>query len=141
MKTTIKSIATALLMIVSLSSFAKVNANPLMGKSTADIMVAYAEAVVEGNSLLNKYLFTEDFTYENTANQQTFDKKKYMKLIESNKGLKFDCTTNYQILDQTGKSCVAKVTMDFEIFQRVDLITLKFTEEGWKISEVVTTYP
>lgn len=141
MKTTIKSIATALLMIVSLSSFAKVNANPLMGKSTADIMVAYAEAVVEGNSLLNKYLFTEDFTYENTANQQTFDKKKYMKLIESNKGLKFDCTTNYQILDQTGKSCVAKVTMDFETFQRVDLITSKFTEEGWKISEVVTTYP
>lgn len=141
MKNIIKSIAAALLMIVSLSSFAKGSFNPLKDKSSADVMIAYAEAVTAGNYMFNKYLFTDDFEYENVANKLVLNKRNYIKLIESNKGLKYNCTTNYQILDQTGKSCIAKVTMDFNHFQRVDLVTLKLTDNGWKISKVVTTYP
>ena len=67
--------------------------------------------------------------------------KKRLKFLKNTKGCKFDCHTKSQILDETGKSCVAKATMKFNHFTRVDYITLNKTIDGWKVSKVVSTYP
>ncbi|MBD1428189.1 MULTISPECIES: nuclear transport factor 2 family protein [Sphingobacterium] len=141
MKKTLSTIATAFLMIVSLSSFANVNINPLKEKDSKAIMVTYVEAIVLGSDVYNKYLFTEDFEYQNTANNDKFSRKQYLKFLKDTRGLKFDCQTDYQILDEVGKSCVAKATMKFENFTRVDYITMQKTKDGWKVNKVVTTYP
>lgn len=141
MKKIFSTIATTLLMIISLSSFASSKINPLKEMNTKAIMTTYIEAIALGSDMYNKYLFTEDFEYSNTANDHKFNKKQYLKFLKDTKGLKFDCKTDYQILDETGKSCVSKATIKFENFTRVDYITLHKTEDGWKVSEVVTTYP
>lgn len=141
MKTTLSTIATAFLMILSLSSFTLPKVNPLKYMDTKAIVVTYIEATTLGSDMYNKYLLTEDFEYINTANQDSYNKKAYLKFLKANKGLKFDAKTNYQILDESGKTCIAKATSTFENFIRVDHITLNKTEEGWKVSKVVTTYP
>ena len=138
MKKIIATIATALLMFVSFSSFA---ANPLKNSETRTILSTYLEAITLGSDMYNKYILDDNFEYRNTANNDSYNKKAFLKFLKENKGYKFDAITSYEILDQTGKSCVAKAIIKFENFVRVDHITLNNSEDGWKVSKIVTTYP
>ena len=141
MKKTLSSIATALFMMISLSSFAASPNNPLKNMDSKAIVMTYVEATLLGSDLYNKYLLTDDFEYINTANNDSFNKKAYLKFLKVNKGLKFEAKTSYEILDETGKTCIAKAKSVFDNFTRVDYITLNKTDDGWKVSKVVTTYP
>lgn len=141
MKKAVSTIATALLIIISLSSFSTPKMNPLKEKNSKSIVTTYVEAIVLGSDMYNKYLFSDDFKYTNTANNHKFTKKQYLKFLKETRGLKFDCKTEYQILDEMGKSCVAKAIMEFENFTRVDYISMQKTNEGWKVTKVTTTYP
>lgn len=139
MKKTITTIATAFIMMLSLNSFA--NANPLKDMNTAKIIVTYLEAATSGSADLNKYLFADDFQYMNAVDRKSYGKREYTTFLKANKGLKYDCETSYEILDECGKACVAKVTMKFKTFTRVDYVTLSQEVDSWKVSKVVTTYP
>ena len=141
MKKTLSTIATAFLMIISLSSFASTDLNPLKNMDTKAVLMTYLEATSLGSTEYNKFLLTDDFEYINTANEGSYNKKEYLDFLKATKGLKFDAQTEYQILDESGKTCIAKATSRFENFERVDHITLNKTEDGWKVSKVVTTYP
>jgi len=141
MKKTLTTIATALIMITSFSSFAAEKANPLKDVESAKVLTTYLEATTLGAVELNKFLFTDDFEHHNSANNATFNKKQYTDFLKANKGVKFACETRYEIMDQSGKACIAKATMKFDNFTRVDHITLIQTNDGWKVSKVVTTYP
>lgn len=141
MKKIVLSLLSAFMMVISLSSFTNANANPLREKDSKSIMIAYVETIVSGYDKYHKYLFTEDFEHYNASSNMKFKKKPYLKFLNDTKGLKFNCQTSYQIMDETGKSCVAKATLTFKNFTRVDYITLNKTDDGWKVSKVVTTYP
>lgn len=141
MKKIVLSLVSALLMIVSFSSFAKADVNPLKEKDSKSVMIAYVETVVYGYDAYHKYLFADDFEYRNSVSNDKFSKKQYLKFLKATKGFKFDCESNYQIMDETGKSCIAKATLTFPTFTRVDYITLNKSDEGWKVSKVVSTYP
>ncbi|MBD1426701.1 nuclear transport factor 2 family protein [Sphingobacterium arenae] len=141
MKTTLKTIAAALIMVTSLSSFASERPNPLKDVESSMILNTYLEAVTLGSIELNKFLFTDDFQYRNVNNNDRAGKKEYIKYLNANKGNKYDCKSSYQILSQDGKVCVAKATMTFDNFTRVDYITLNQSKDGWKVSKVETTYP
>jgi hypothetical protein len=136
----ITTILAAVLMTISLSSFANSSANPLREKNAKDILLTYVEATALGTSDFNNYLFTKDFQYENLANKDKFGKRKYVKFLDSNKGLNYNCNKSYEVLDVAGKTAIAKSTLVFENFTRVDHITLTQTKDGWKISKVVTSY-
>lgn len=140
MKKIIITTATAIMFIMTLSAFA--NTNPLKNLNSKKIVASYVEAITLGNDGLNGYLFAEDFEYQNSTRQEKFNKKQYTEFLEQTKGIKYDCTTTYTVLDETGNSCIAKATMKFDGgFSRVDYITLTRDKDSWKISKVVTTYP
>jgi|SRR5690606_21846138 len=141
MKTTITTIAAAFIMMTSFNSFAAEKANPLKDYNSTSIVTTYLDAATAGSIDFNKFLFAADFEYHNTANNVCYDKKAYIGFLKKSKGLKFNCETTYEILDESGKACVAKATMKFPTFTRVDYMTLQHSNDGWKISKVVTTYP
>ncbi|WP_437921534.1 nuclear transport factor 2 family protein [Sphingobacterium sp. LRF_L2] len=141
MKKTLTTIAAAFIMITSFSAFAAETANPLKNLESAKIVTTYLEATTLGSVDMNKFLFSDDFEYRNTANGDSFNKREYTNFLKAHKGIKFDCETAYEILDQSGQACVAKATMKFANFTRVDYITLSQSSEGWKVSKVVTSYP
>lgn len=103
--------------------------------------MTYLEATTLGSSELNRYLFADDFQYLNAGDGRSYGKRQYMKFLKANTGLKYDCETNYEILDECGKACVAKITMKFKNFIRVDYVTLNQRDDSWEVSKVVTTYP
>ena len=137
MKRTITTIATALLMVFSLSSFA---ANPMKHFAVKSVLNTYIETVTLGSDIFHKYLLADDFEYKNTANQDTHKKKAFLQFLKENKGYRYNADTSYEVLDLSGKSCLAKATMKFNDFTRVDHITLSNTKDGWKVSKIITTY-
>lgn len=141
MKRTIATIATLFTLAFSFSSFAKETTNPLKDVNTKKIALTYVEAISLGNIDFNKHLFTADFEYTNAAVNQSSNRSEYLAFLKANKDIKYNCKTTYEILDEAGATSVAKATMKFENFTRVDYITMVQTKEGWKVSKVVTTYP
>jgi len=141
MKKIITTIATAFIMISSFASFAAEKANPLKIVESTTVLKSYLEATTLGSVELNRYLFADDFEYRNGANKDSFDKKAYTHFLKAHEGVTYDCKTSYEILDQSGKICIAKAVMTFENFTRVDYITLRQEQNGWKVSKVRTTYP
>ncbi|MCI0921733.1 hypothetical protein [Sphingobacterium rhinopitheci] len=140
MKSKISTIVTALLMTLSLSSFANNYSNPLKAKDAKEILLTYAECTSIGNTDYNNFLFADDFQYENASNNSKSGKREYLKYLKENKGLNYNCVTSSEILDITGKTAIAKSIYKFDTFSRVDYITLAQTKEGWKVSKVITTY-
>ncbi len=143
MKKSITSIAAALLMIASFSSFA---AEPILVNAptaSSNTLSAYVSSLTEGLNDFNNMIFAKDFEYSNSADrtEKKYNRRQYMQFLKQNKGLKFECTTTYQVLDETGNTSLAKVTMVFRDFTRVDYLTLHASNGGWKVSKVVTTYP
>ncbi|MFD2600107.1 nuclear transport factor 2 family protein [Sphingobacterium corticis] len=143
MKTIITTITAAVLMITSLSSFA---ANPNENNSLSNsgkTISAYISSLTEGSDGLNEMIFAKEFEYTNAADvsQRKYSRKQYLKFLKQNKGLKFDCRTTFTLLDETGNTSVAKVTMQFEDFTRVDYITMHQVDGTWQVSKVVTSYP
>src|SRR5690606_5565960 len=124
MKTTLKTIAAALIMVTSLSSFASEKANPLKNVESDMVIGSYVDAVTVGSIDLNKFLFADDFQYRNLSNNDRAGKKEYIKFLKANKGMQYNCESSYKILSLDGKVCGAKATMAFDNFTRVDYITL-----------------
>lgn len=141
MKKVLTTIAITMILFVSFGSFAAEKLDPLKDYNSKSIVHVYLEATTLGSIGMNKFLFADDFEYHNTASNKRFEKKEYTSFLNKHKGLKFNCETDYEILDESGQACVAKATMKFSNFTRVDYITLNHSKEGWKISKVVTTYP
>jgi hypothetical protein len=142
MKTTIiTTIATALILFASSMAFAAKKNSPTKNMNAMRTIATYLDATALGNAQFNEHLFATDFEYYNSANDNKHSKKDYTKFLKENKGLQYDCKTTYEILDESGSSCVAKATMEFANFTRVDHITLSSTKNGWQVSKVVTTYP
>jgi len=142
MKTFITTIMTALLLVTSLHTFAKEKTNPLKDMNSTSIIKTYMEATALGNIAFNEHLFAKDFQYHTAANPETkFNKKQYSAFLKATKGLQYDCKTSYDILDESKDCSVAKATMQFQNFTRVDYITLCRSQDGWQVSKVVTTYP
>ena len=140
MKKTFYTIATLFVVLTSMSSFAANRSNPLSVNSSKTVINAYMAASVLGDGQLSKDLLTNDFTFTSAANGTTHAKKAYSKFLKGTKGLKYNCTTRYEMLSENDNTALAKATMQFEGFTRVDMITLQASTEGWKIAKIVSDY-
>lgn len=140
MKTSFNSIITALLLITSLSSFATVKKPEIKSIETERILASYLETIALGNFDYQKTLFAEDFEYRNSADNKAYNKKQFVQFLKDTKGLKYNCTTTYEILDECGQACLGKIIMQFKDFTRIDYITLSYSNKGWQVSKVVTSY-
>lgn len=138
MKKTILTIATALVM--TLSSFANTEIIPANVKDAKSVLLTYLEATAAGNTNFNNLIFANNFSYKNTERGQKYGKKDYLKFLKETQGLSYNCEKQSEIISQNNKIAVAKTTLKFENFTRVDHITMKQTKKGWKVSKVVTSY-
>ena len=140
MKRNLTTIATVVMMVLSLSSFAKEKANPTKYFSSKAILENYIDASVLGNQKFTKEILANNFEFINATDNAKSSKKEYSKFLGETSNLKYNCDIKHEILDQTGKSAVAKATMKFDNFTRVDIINLVLTTDGWKINRVISNF-
>lgn len=141
MKKTMKQWMTALIMLLSLPSMATSKGNPLKNFNATQILTSYVASTTQGKTELNKYLLTSDFTFKNSRNEKTYNKREYSAFVEATKGLTYDCTTSFEVIEQHGDLYRAKITMKFDNFTRVDYLTLTQVKDSWRVNQVISTYP
>lgn len=141
MKRNIKTIAIAVIALVSTVFYAHADSKPFKELNSKEVVMNYVGASMLGSTEYTKEMFADNFEYSNTANNDNFGKKDYINYLKSVKHLKYSSTQTIEIIDQVGSTTISKVTMDFGSFKRVDFITLILSAEGWKINKVITTYP
>lgn len=140
MKRILSTLAIVFVMMTSLTAFA--GSKSLSSKTTESTKTVknYLSFVNTADLKLHKNLFTADFEYLNKANGTKCNKREFVKFINDNKALNYNCTTTYEVLDECAQTAVAKITMDFGHFTRVDHVALTKEKDDWKISKITTDY-
>jgi hypothetical protein len=147
MKTLVKTFTAAALIAVSTFAMAaegpgakatKVNVN----LSTADFALEHYVAVTtEGESAGVEQLFASDFNQKIQAtNAQSNSRSEVVKSLKKQKGEKLNCTVSTAIIEESADYMVAKVTLKFENFTKIDLVTLERVGNDWKVSKSINSY-
>jgi len=140
MKRILSTLAIVFVMMTSFTAFASSKALPSKATESTKTVKNYLDFVSTADLKLHKNLFTSDFEYLNKANGTSCNKKEFVKFINENKALNYNCTTKYEVLDECAQTAVAKITMDFGHFTRVDHVALTKEKDNWKISKITTDY-
>lgn len=144
MKNLVKTFAIAgLLFASSLTAFAiDKDKDKLNNAVVENVVDAYINSSVKGDVEHVDNLFAENFSlkYNTEYNQAPLSKSSYIKQIKGQKGVTFNCDSDYQIVEKAGKYSLAKVTLNFSNFKRTDYLTMVQDNEGWKITEVNSVF-
>ncbi|GAA4778808.1 hypothetical protein GCM10023231_01730 [Olivibacter ginsenosidimutans] len=143
MKTFITSIAAAIIFI-SNSAFANTE-----GKANRSTVAAinhsldlYTDALTNGQVAGLDQLFSEQFQqrYSTKKAGHTFGKEQVLGFLKKQKNIRQDCETDYSIVDENKGVAIAKVTMKYATFSRVDYVTVAQSKDDYQITQVVTTF-
>ncbi|MBB2950166.1 nuclear transport factor 2 family protein [Sphingobacterium sp. JUb56] len=97
--------------------------------------------MIEGQSAGVEQLFTSDFNQKVHASEdKTNSRSEVISLLKKQKGEQLNCKTITTIVDESDDYMVAKVTQQFEGFNKADLITLVNDGDNWKISQSINFY-
>lgn len=143
MKTLIALIVTTAMTFLSTALFANEKNAPVKFLKVETIIDHYIDASLNGNTELVDHLFSEDFYYStpNNRSTETIKRRALIKHLKSLKGVKIESHSEYQFVEKNEDCSIVRITTTFETFQRHDYVTLCNSKDGWKISNVVVTYP
>ncbi|MEN5234296.1 nuclear transport factor 2 family protein [Sphingobacterium faecium] len=148
MNTLAKTFATAAL--IAVSTFTMAAGKPAgdnstkatVNLSTADLAIDhYVAVMIEGQSAGVDQLFTPDFSQKvHASNDQTNRRSEVISFLKKQKGEQLNCKTSTTIVEQSSDYMLAKVTMQFEGFTKIDLVTLVNDGGKWKVSQSINSY-
>ncbi|WP_242689227.1 nuclear transport factor 2 family protein [Pedobacter sp. SYSU D00535] len=138
---TLKTFAAALLMALSFSVFA--SDEPNNQKLSMDYAVkAYIDAVSHGKIKGLSEVLDNDvkFTVTRGENIINYSKSEMLNSMKGSQNLEQNCQTDYSVMELNGTQAVVKVTMKYEAFSKVNIVTLANTTKGWKITNVSSSF-
>ncbi|MDR6737057.1 nuclear transport factor 2 family protein [Sphingobacterium sp. 2149] len=141
MKNLVKTFVAAAMIAVSTCSMASVKPEE-RNLVTADLAIdEYVGAMTEGQVTNLEKLFTADFNQKICGKQDLkHSRLEIIEFLKKQKGIKLNCRTTTQIVEELPDYAIAKVTMQFDDFAKTDLITLVKENGTWKISKSVNSY-
>ncbi|MEN5088555.1 nuclear transport factor 2 family protein [Sphingobacterium faecium] len=148
MKTLTKTFAAAAL--IALSIFTMAAAKPAgdnskkatVNLSTADLAIDHYVAVMtEGQSAGVEQLFTSDFNQKVQVSEvKTNSRSAVISFLKKQKGEQLNCKTSTTIVQESADYMLAKVTMQFDGYTKIDLVTLVNDGGNWKVSQSINSY-
>ncbi len=143
MKSLIKSITLAgLLFTASMSIYAKTPKDALNAALVENVVDAYINSTVKGNTAYINQLFDDNFVqrFQTNHKQAPVSKAAYLKHLKSQEGITFNCDSDFEVIEKSNYYSIAKVTLNFDNFTRVDYVSLQLEDSGWKIKEVNSVF-
>ncbi|MGJ1322415.1 MULTISPECIES: nuclear transport factor 2 family protein [Sphingobacterium] len=148
MNTLTKTFAAAAL--IAVSTFTMAAAKPAgdnskkatVNLSTADLAIDHYVAVMtEGQSAGVEQLFTSDFNQKVQVSEvKTNSRSAVISFLKKQKGEQLNCKTSTTIVQESADYMLAKVTMQFDGFTKIDLVTLVNDGGNWKVSQSINSY-
>lgn len=138
-----KSSLLAAMLLVLACGFSKADTKNKIAKTADDALNHYIEVVSQGKVAQIEQLFDEQFTYSisNQGKVKAHNRKDLIDYLKEGKYIVQDCITSYELIEQTDDYSLARVEMKYDNFTKVDYVTLSRGIDGWKVSQVTSTYP
>lgn len=138
---TLKTIAAALLIAFSFSSFAADGT----AKEKLEMNYAlkiYIEAVTNGKvaplaEVLDK---NAKFTTSRGENVLSFGRTEVLNNLQTSENVKQNCITEYSVIESTPSASVVKVLMKYDGFSKVTYLSLANTTKGWRITSAASSF-
>ncbi|UIR54842.1 nuclear transport factor 2 family protein [Sphingobacterium sp. SRCM116780] len=143
MKTLVKTFAMTAL--ISLSTWTMAASKPkkeIVNLSSANLAIDhYIDVMTEGESKGVEQLFASDFNLKVQGPKlQNYNREEVLDFLKKQKGKKMNCQTTTTIMDESAHYMIARVTMKFEDFTKIDLVMLVNEGGAWKVSSSVNSY-
>ncbi len=138
---TLKTIAAALLMVLSVSAFA--NDDSKIEKSKINYALkAYVDAVAHGKIEGLADVLDKDIKFTTTRGEQiiNYNKVQMLNSLRHLQNVEQNCSTEFSIMESTPTQSVVKVTMKYEGFSKISYLSMANTNQGWKIVSVATSF-
>lgn len=138
---TLKTIAAALLIAFSFSSFASDGT----AKEKLEMNYAlkiYIQAVTDGKIAALPEVLDKNvkFTTSRGENVLSFGRTEVLNSLKSSENVKQNCVTEYSVIESTPSASVVKVIMKYDGFSKVTYLSLANTTKGWKITSAATSF-
>lgn len=137
---TLKTLTAALLVILSTSAFANKKKNN--EKLLVDYTIKrFVSAVSYGDVKGISNIFDKDAQMTTAFKKEVvnYNKAEILTSIKFLQNVKQNCQTEYQMIERTPTQALAKVSMNYDGFSKVNYISLANTTEGWKITHIATS--
>lgn len=143
MKTLIMLIVTAVMTFLTSMLLASEPSAPIKFYKAESLVDHYIDASINGNTLNVDHLFTDDFYFStpNARSKEKINKKALVKHMKSLTGVQLEAETEYEFVEKNEDCSIVRICSTFKTFKRYDYVTMCNSKDGWKISNVVVTYP
>ena len=138
---TLKSTILGLVLLV-ICGAAKANNTKDEASAPNHAINTYVDAMTRGkldglNNVLDK---TAEFSVLRGKTLISYSKKEMVDYLQSIKDIEQTCTTSTSIVESTDSVTIVKVDMKYSTFVRSNYVTLANTGNGWKITNVYSTF-
>lgn len=127
--------------IISLGAFAEDEKNSEKLKMDYTVRT-YIDAVTAGKvKPLNEVLESDaKFTLTQGERIIKFSRYETLNWLKNNEGIRQNCSTDFKIIEMDASQAVVKISMKYDTFLKVNLLSLANTKKGWKITNVSTSF-
>lgn len=138
---TLKTIAAALLMVLSVSAFAN-DENKIEKLKINYALKTYVDAVAHGKIEGLADVLDKDIKFTITRGEQiiNYNKVQMLNSLWHLQNVEQNCSTEFSIMESTPTQSVVKVTMKYEGFSKISYLSMANTNQGWKIVSVATSF-
>jgi hypothetical protein len=102
----------------------------------------YIEGATKGKTKGISSIFDEKFKLGMLRGDKplSYSKAEFLQDLQNSKGVTQQCETSYSIIENNANFVIARVEMKYPTFTRVNCVSLNNTPEGWKITNISTTF-
>jgi len=140
---TLKTIAVALILVVT---FGAAKATPVASGnemiSLKHAITTYVNAMTHGQVNDLAIVVDQDakFTMLRGNKMLSFNRADIVNSVKENEDVDQDCTTTSTVRESNSDLTVVKVDMKYAGFTRTNYVTLAYTVDGWKITNVYSVF-
>lgn len=140
----LKNAILALILIICAST--AINAHPIDKPEEKKTLNYTLNKYIEGTTrgMINDFsdLLDTDFKLALQRVQKTvsFNRDQFLEDLKNIEGVMQQCQTTYTLLERNANFAMARVEMKYPDFTRVNCVNLSNTGNGWKITDVSTTF-
>ena len=138
---TLKTLTAALLIILTSSAFA--NDDAKKEKLMMDYTIKrYIDAISLGQVKGVSEIFDRNVKMTTTRNKEivNYDKSDILWALKFNQNVEQNCTIDYKFLEMDPSLATVKVTMKYEGFSKINVISMANTTKGWRITNISTSF-
>ncbi|WP_238387611.1 nuclear transport factor 2 family protein [Pararcticibacter amylolyticus] len=139
---TLKTIILAFCIIFSFNSFANNDTSRDQKLSMNYAVQTYIDAMTQGKIKDLPEVLENDvkFTVTQGQNIVNFSKNQMLAALKGSENMQQNCKTNFTVVEQNDAQSIVKVSMIYDMFTRINYVTISNTDKGWKITNVSTVF-